>query len=174
MTTATTTDTVGEREARRRSLAKAAASGDAAQAAVRATGDELRAHDEAEKKRRLEADAKRKEIHKRRGAALGRAQAAADALEKLRQEFVPLDVRQAVSLAKREVDQAKLALTHAEQDAAGARQALAEIKDRIAKVPSGASRARIATAKAALEAATTKLGLAQGACDAAMAAARAL
>jgi hypothetical protein len=181
-----------ERETLRRKLAKQAADGESAQAEVKAAAVRLRDFDAAERERVLGAAAQRKELSKQRDLLFSRAKAAGDALDRLRQEFVSVDVRQGLSSAKREASSAAASLRRAEQDLSGARVALEELRHRFATMPSGASpvdlratikraeeeiaapEARLALAREAVQAATSRLALAQGAYDAAMAAARAL
>lgn len=192
MTTTTTEPAIDEREALRRKLAGQAAGHEKAQAEIKALGERLKAHDAAEKARQLAAVAERKSIQKQRDAALARHKGASDALDKLRQEFVSPDVRQALSAAKREADGARVALRNTEADLGGARASLEELRHRVATVPSGASaadlkatikraeadlaapEAKAAQARAGLLAAEDRLALAREAYDAAMAAARTL
>lgn len=188
----TTTEPTTEREALRRKLAKQASDGETAQAEVKATATRLRDFDAAERERVISAAAQRKELCKAKDALLARAKVAGDALDRLRQEFVSVDVRQGLSTAKREASSAAAAVAHAEQDLSGARRTLEELRHRFATMPSGASPAdlratikraeeeiaapesRLAFAREAAQAAAARLALAQGAYDSAMAAARAL
>lgn len=186
------TEPITEREALRRKLAKQASDVVSVQAEVKAAATRLRDFDAAERERVISAAAQRKELGKARDALLSRAKVAGDALDRLRQEFVSVEVRQGLSTAKREAASAAAAVVRAEQDMSGARVALEELRLRFATMPSGASPAdlraaikraedelaapesRLAFAREAAQAAAARLALAQGAYDSAMAAARAL
>jgi hypothetical protein len=181
-----------EREALRRRLAEQASGHEKAQGAVKALQIRLREREEEEKRRRVQFAEETKIVMREKGAAVARAQGAGQALERLRQEFVPLEVRHALSAAKRELDQAKLRLKHALSDLGGASTSLAELRERVKKVPSAAAaadlmkavkaaedaiaplEARADEARGGVEHSEATLRQAERVFDAAMAAARAL
>lgn len=192
LTTATTTTEAEAREAKRRELAQKAANLDQVQRDLKAFVVKFREREVAEERRRRsweeETGKVRNELSKLRAAA----KRVANAKEELRLNYVPRELSLAVSAAEREVRKAAKDLETADMDLRGERAALAGVKERLAKVGSGANphdlRAEIKRmedamaanelvalkAKEALDVAQARAAAAKRAFDAAMGAALAL
>jgi DNA primase large subunit len=186
------TATVTDREAERRALAEKAVHNAEAQAAIKKVMERLRAHEAKEKARALAAQAEARAISKELDKVRSQATAAASAVESLRQKFVPLEVRHALSAAARGEREALAVVTRTASDLSKARESLDRVKHRVKTVPSHAPagdllelvkreedalashEAAASFALEALERAKVEHATARAAHDAAMAAALAL
>lgn len=111
-----------------------AAEHDARQAEVKKVMGEIRAANEAEKRRVLAWKDSQKALAKRLSDAQAKANASAVAREKIRQT-VPVEVRQAVKEAAREERKAAQVVERMSEDLRRGRDSVLEVKDRARKVP---------------------------------------
>lgn len=130
-------------EARRQKLAREAAEYEQAQAELKAHHEAFKVLDEAEKKRVESHKEALKGLLKERGRLQARTQSAGRAMELLRQEFVPLEVRQSLSAAARDERSARQRAERARQDMERGAESLASLKERAKKISSTASAAEI-------------------------------
>lgn len=179
------------REALRRDLAKKAAPLEALQSELKTWGPATVAREADEKARLVAFKKETLRLQGEKNAVQAKATAAGKALQQLRQEFVPAELRQAVSAADRSVGAARLREKQAREDLTGQQTALEELRHRVKTVPSSASSAdlkasikaaeaacaapaaRLESAAADIQGALAAQAVAQRAYDLSMAAARA-